>query len=109
MKLLINSLRFTGIVEGISYLLLLGVAMPLKYAMDWPVMVHYVGAAHGGLFVAYVLLVTVCCMVFRWTWGTFIKAMLASIVPGGTFWMDREFARLGRQIERPASSTPNVS
>ena len=50
---MIRTLRILGNVEGVSYLLLLGVAMPLKYAFGLPLAVKIVGMAHGVLFLAY--------------------------------------------------------
>ena len=46
----------TGKIEGWSYLILLFIAMPLKYIFDMPLAVRIVGSAHGLLFVAYVIL-----------------------------------------------------
>ena len=53
---LIGKFRLTGIVEGTSYLLLLGVAMPLKYIWHMPIYVKVVGMTHGILFILYCLL-----------------------------------------------------
>ena len=50
---MIQTLRILGNIEGISYLLLLGVAMPMKYYFEMPMAVKITGMAHGVLFVAY--------------------------------------------------------
>jgi integral membrane protein len=50
----LNRIRSIGIFEAISFLLLLGVAMPLKYIFDQPEMVRVVGMAHGVLWILYV-------------------------------------------------------
>ena len=50
----LNRLRSVGILEAISFLLLLGIAMPLKYAFGQPEMVRIVGMAHGVLWILYV-------------------------------------------------------
>lgn len=99
----IGWLRIVAFIEGMSFLLLLGVAMPLKYLAGQPEMVRVVGMAHGVLFVAYVLLVLYVMMVFSWPlWKGFL-ALLASVIPFGTFWAD---ARLFR--ESPAlDAAPN--
>ena len=53
---MIQILRLLGNIEGISYLLLLGVAMPMKYYFEMPMAVKITGMAHGVLFVAYCIL-----------------------------------------------------
>ena len=61
---MIRTLRILGNVEGVSYLLLLGVAMPLKYAFGLPLAVKIVGMAHGVLFLAYCALLVPCLRKF---------------------------------------------
>ena len=53
---MIKNLRILGIIEGISYLILLVIAMPMKYFMGLPLAVKFVGMTHGVLFVVYCLL-----------------------------------------------------
>ena len=53
-------LRYTALAEGVSYLLLLGVAMPLKYLADMPMAVKIVGWAHGLLFMLLLMMLAVC-------------------------------------------------
>jgi integral membrane protein len=86
--------RWTGAAEGISYLLLLGVAMPLKYLADMPLAVRIIGSAHGGLFVSLVL-------VTAYAWGSkalttkdSARVMLASLLPFGPFLIDRRLAKV---------------
>ena len=50
---MIKTLRILGNIEGVSYLLLLGVAMPMKYFFDLPLAVKIVGMVHGVLFLGY--------------------------------------------------------
>ena len=49
----VNRFRIIAVLEGWSYVLLLFIAMPLKYMFDMPLFVKYLGWAHGALFVAY--------------------------------------------------------
>lgn len=84
--------RITGILEGISYLLLLFVAMPVKYLLGEPILVEFTGAAHGFLFVAYALLATLATWWMRWPIWVPVQAFVASLLPFGTFWMDRRIA-----------------
>ena len=62
-------LRILGNIEGVSYLLLLGIAMPMKYLLDMPMAVKIVGMAHGVLFLAYCLLLAICMKNFKWKFG----------------------------------------
>lgn len=90
MKWLIPTFRWVGITEGLSYLILLFVAMPLKYFMGQPLMVSIVGGIHGGLFVAYILLAAMATWYYKWNIAMFAQAFIASLVPIGTFWFDRK-------------------
>ena len=94
MKFTLPLFRTVGLLEGISYLVLLIVAMPLKYLADMPLAVTIVGGMHGGLFVAYVALATLMALVYRWPMGRLAYALLASILPTGPFWFDRHLQRL---------------
>lgn len=77
-----------GVVEGISYLLLLFVAMPMKYALGMPLAVRIVGSVHGALFVAFVVAL-VWAMVRRgWSYERAAMAFGASLIPFGTFIVD---------------------
>lgn len=85
----IGWLRIFAILEGLSYLVLLFIAMPLKYIWDKPEMVRSVGMAHGILFVVYVLLAIVVAIQFKWRHGNeTLKVLVASLIPFGTFWVD---------------------
>lgn len=78
--------------EGMSYLALLFIAMPLKYLVDSPMAVRYVGAAHGALFVAYVLLLVWNWWMQKWSIGKATVFFLASILPFATFWVEKKVA-----------------
>ena len=86
-------LRAVGFAEGLSYVLLLGVAMPLKYLAGLPAMVRYVGWAHGLLFVLYVGAVAVVAHAHGWTIRRTFWALVASVVPFGPFVLDGEWRR----------------
>lgn len=76
-------------LEGISFLLLLFIAMPLKYAMDMPLGVKYVGWAHGLLFMAYIALLVVVAFRLKWNELKVIFGFLASLLPFGPFLFER--------------------
>ena len=77
--------------EGISYLLLLFVAMPLKYGIDWPYAVKYLGWAHGVLFVAYGITLLHAWTAQKWSFTTAFLAGLMSLLPFGTFWFEKKY------------------
>jgi integral membrane protein len=81
----LGRLRVIGFWEGISFLLLLGVAMPLKYLADSPGAVRVVGMAHGVLFVAYVLAAVHVAVERAWPWKRLGMVLLASVLPAGPF------------------------
>ncbi|ODS82988.1 MAG: hypothetical protein ABS46_07505 [Cytophagaceae bacterium SCN 52-12] len=82
----------TAFWEGVSYLVLLFIAMPLKYFFDSPAMVRYVGMAHGVLFITYVLLLVWNWSARKWDFGKAAVYFLASLLPFATFWVERKVA-----------------
>lgn len=87
-------LRAIGFLEGISYLILLGIAMPIKKIMGLPMVVTVVGWAHGLLFILFVLALLQVFIQYRWSLKKAIFAFIASLIPFGTFVLD---ARLRRE------------
>jgi len=83
-------LRKTGIAEGISFLVLLCIAMPLKYVLKQPMAVTIVGWIHGVLFVAFLFLAWEYKTDRNKPWKWFAMAFIASIVPTGTFFFDKK-------------------
>jgi integral membrane protein len=65
------------------------VAMPLKYIMDMPLAVTYVGWAHGILFIIYIYAVFPTARSLKWEFGRIIFALIASLLPFGPFIFDR--------------------
>ncbi len=89
----IQMLRKIGLAEGISFLLLLFVAMPLKYFMGLPEAVKFAGWAHGVLFVAYSAAVLYVRETCNWSLLKSIMALGAGLLPFGTFLLDRELKK----------------
>lgn len=83
-------LRLTAILEGISYLVLLLIAMPLKYFLDFPFAVSLVGAVHGFLFIAYLLMLAIVKFSKRWSILWALWAVLLAFIPFGTFYLDKQ-------------------
>ncbi|MBL9212055.1 MAG: DUF3817 domain-containing protein [Opitutaceae bacterium] len=93
MKTSLGRLRVIGWWEGVSFLLLLGVAMPLKYFADWPLAVRYVGMAHGILFLLYVAAAIQAALDHNWSWKRTALVLAASLLPGGPFVVDARILR----------------
>ena len=86
-------LRTMAYIEGVSYLLLLGIAMPLKYVWDLPIAVRILGSVHGLLFVwlAWLTWVAIQTRGKSYAWGA--RLGIASLIPFGTFFFDGELRR----------------
>lgn len=87
---LLNLYRRLAIAEGVSYLTLFAVTMPLKYGLGmlWPNLV--VGYAHGLLFVGYVAFTLYLWQKMRWGFSTTFWLLLASLLPFGPFVADKK-------------------
>ena len=96
----LGRLRLVAFLEGVSFLVLLLVAMPLKYLAGQPQVIRPVGMAHGLLFVLYVLLLVQQGIEHRWSLGKMVMGFGASLVPLGTCWADRK-------LFLPSPSTPH--
>jgi integral membrane protein len=77
-------------LEAISYLLLLGIAMPMKYMLDMPLAVKYVGWAHGALFVAYVVWLVLAGVFLKWSIFKMALGFIASLLPFGPFVFEKK-------------------
>lgn len=80
--------RILGYIEGASLLLLLFIAMPLKYFFGYPEAVSLIGMIHGVLFTAYALFGFYLLEELRWSFGKFLLALLIASVPFGPFIFD---------------------
>lgn len=81
--------RIFAISEGVSYVLLVFIGMPLKYLAGQPLMVEIVGWIHGVLFMAYLFAGVSAAAEYEWSRRFCGWAFLAALVPGGTFVLDR--------------------
>jgi len=95
----VRILRFIGISEGISFLVLLLIAMPLKYYMGLPLAVKYVGWAHGGLFIAYIGIVLASIKIMKWSFFQVLLELAGSLIPFGTFFLDRSWRKREEEIQ----------
>lgn len=85
--------RLVAVLEGISYLLLLFVCMPLKYLLDIPEPTYPVGLAHGVLFVSYGLLAIVESFSAKWSIKTTLMVLAASLLPMAPFYVEKKMLR----------------
>ena len=90
---IIRRFRTVAILEGVSFLVLLGIAMPLKYMADMPMAVKVVGWAHGVLFVWYWIAAVPLFTKLKWESERIIGLGFASVLPFGTFVMERKWLR----------------
>lgn len=90
---LFNSFKLVALLEGISYILLLFVAVPVKYLANDPQYVKLLGMTHGLLFVAYILLAVLLGSKLKWDGKTLLIVLIASVIPFGTFYIDRTYLK----------------
>jgi integral membrane protein len=90
---LLNVFRVVALLEGLSYLLLLFVAVPIKYFSHDPQYVKLLGMPHGILFIGYIILAILLKTELKWNTSTFTKILLASIIPFGTFYIDKHYLK----------------
>lgn len=93
MKNPIPFLRQIALIEAVSYLVLLVIAMPLKYAADMPMAVRVVGSVHGFLFVIFCVALAQTMWVARWPMGRGALVFVASLIPVATFVIDPKMKR----------------
>lgn len=85
-------------LEGISYLVLLFIAMPLKYMANIPMATTVVGSIHGLLFILFIVWMYITYDTYNTNFKWMIKAFLASIIPFGTFVMDKEWKAEAQKV-----------
>ena len=83
-------LRLSALLEGISFILLLFIAMPIKYMAGIPEFVKYIGWAHGILFVWYVISVMMARSEYNFNLKQTAIALAGSVLPFGTFYVDKK-------------------
>lgn len=89
----LGRMRVVGMCEGASFLLLMGVAMPLKYFAGIPEAVKWTGWIHGLLFIGYCFTILETLLARRITFGKSVLAFVASLLPFGPFLIDRQLAK----------------
>lgn len=85
--------KWISLIEGLSFLILLFIAMPLKYLYDSPLAVTYVGWAHGLLFMIYIYVVFPTASKLQWNFSRTLFALIASVLPFGPFIFHRNLKK----------------
>ncbi len=93
LKTSLGRFRIVAFLEGISFLVLLGIAMPLKYIAGLPEAVRMVGMAHGVLFVMFTILLIQVAMEYSWSFKKATLSFISSFIPFGTFYADHKWFR----------------
>jgi integral membrane protein len=88
-----NTFRIIAFLEGLSYILLLFVAVPIKHSLGDPAYVKLLGMPHGLLFVAYIILAYLIKENENWVIKDLGIVLLASILPFGTFYVDWKYLK----------------
>jgi integral membrane protein len=90
---LIKTFRIIAFLEGLSYILLLSIATPIKYFLDDPQYVKLLGMPHGLLFILYIAMAFMLKSEFEKNKRSFRFVLLASIIPFGTFYIDNKYLK----------------
>jgi integral membrane protein len=99
----VGRFRAIAFVEGVSYLVLLLIAMPIKYVPalgGHPEPTRIVGAIHGGLFILYAIAGFQAKAVRGWPMSEVVRGFVAAVMPLGTFFYDAWFLRREQEAER---------
>ena len=102
----IGRLRIASLLDGISYLILLFIAMPLKYLAGLPIAVKIVGSIHGALFVGlcFALLIALRRKKLTFVWS--VVTFLCALVPFAPFLLDRKLRTFGRDASIDCATRP---
>jgi integral membrane protein len=78
-----------GFLEGMSLLILLFIAMPLKHMAGIPLAVTIIGSIHGGLFILYILVLAYVTFAVKWPYKWTAIGFVAAFIPFGNFFYDK--------------------
>ena len=94
---LLKIFRIIAFLEGLSYVLLLFIAVPIKYLKNDPSYVKMLGMPHGLLFMGYIALAIVLRTDNQWIKNNFFMVLMASVIPFGTFVVEK---KLNKTIQK---------
>ena len=90
---MISLFRKVALLEGLSYIILLFIGVPLKYLFNNVWLVKILGMPHGILFIAYIIFSLILYKKMKWSNLDFIIILSASLIPFGTFYIDRKYLK----------------
>ena len=93
---LLNCFRIIALLEGVSYILLLFIATPVKYFGNDPMYVKLLGMPHGILFLVYIILAIMIGRERQWDKQTLAIVLIASVIPFGTFYIEKKYLKPNR-------------
>ena len=89
LKSSIGRLRLAGFFEGLSLIVLMGFAMPMKYIFGDPSYVRMIGSIHGALFILFVIQLFLTTEEYKWKYSDLpLKLLISCFIPFGTFYLD---------------------
>lgn len=97
---MLKRFRMISLIEGMSMIVLLFIAMPLKYGFDMPLMVKYVGWIHGILFMLYIVILIPTSRKLGWSFLKTFMGLVASVLPFGPFLFDRKLKNEERLMQQ---------
>lgn len=106
MKNPIPFLRRIGLIEAISFLVLVGIAMPLKYLAGQPLAVKVFGWAHGVLFIIFAFALLRTLLVARWPIMRCAAVFIAALLPFGPFVIDRRMRKWEAEFDAACAAPP---
>lgn len=90
----IGRLRLCAFLEGMSLLILVFIAVPLKYVFDYDEWVKAIGPVHGALFILFIFNALQVGVEQKWNfWQITLKVIIASFIPFGTFYIDKRILK----------------
>ncbi len=93
MSKMLPTFRIVALLEGLSYILLLFIATPIKYFGGDPQYVRMLGMPHGILFMVYVVIAILISKDMKWSTRTLWVVLIASVIPFGTFYIDKKYLK----------------
>jgi len=101
LKTQLGRLRLVSYLEGISLIILVGIAVPIKYWVGDPTLVRALGPVHGILFLLFIVLTLSVGVERQWSFrNTTWKVLVACLIPFGTFYIDKHILRKEAKINK---------
>ncbi len=90
---LLQTFRIVAFLEGVSYILLLFIASPIKWFLDDATYVKWLGMPHGVLFITYIIFAAILKKTMHWNTKIFAIIIFAALIPFGTFYVDKQYLK----------------